>query len=118
MSRKEAQARLKINHLLEEAGWRLFDSEQGKHNVTVEDTVKLSELGDDFEHAPNGFIDYLLHDSHGFPLAVLEAKRESVHPLTGRNKPVPTLTPSMPVILFSPTVTPITFGILKKEIPS
>lgn len=86
MSRKEAQARLKINHLLEEAGWRLFDSEQGKHNVTVEDTVKLSELGDDFEHAPNGFIDYLLHDSHGFPLAVLEAKRESVHPLTGKEQ--------------------------------
>jgi type I restriction enzyme, R subunit len=27
---KEAQARIKINKLLEEAGWRFFDSDDGK----------------------------------------------------------------------------------------
>jgi type I restriction enzyme R subunit len=27
---KEAQARIKINKLLEEAGWRFFDDENGK----------------------------------------------------------------------------------------
>lgn len=86
MPRTEASARLKINHLLEEAGWRLFDSSQGKANVSVEDHVRLSEVGDDFENTPKGYIDYLLHDSKGFSLAVLEAKRESTHPLTAKEQ--------------------------------
>lgn len=30
MSDKEARARIKINKLLEEAGWRFFDTEEGK----------------------------------------------------------------------------------------
>ncbi len=38
---KEAKARIKINKLLEEAGWRFFDSEQGPANVTLENTVKI-----------------------------------------------------------------------------
>lgn len=29
MSQKEAKARLKINQLLEQAGWRLFDGPDG-----------------------------------------------------------------------------------------
>ncbi len=36
MSHKEAQARIKINKLLEAAGWRFFDSEAGKANVALE----------------------------------------------------------------------------------
>lgn len=35
MSKKEAAARLKINKLLEESGWRLIDSEAGRANVDV-----------------------------------------------------------------------------------
>lgn len=34
MSNKEAQARIKINRLLEEAGWRLIDSEKWKSQCT------------------------------------------------------------------------------------
>ena len=33
----EAKARIKINKLLEEAGWRFFDSEEGKTNILLED---------------------------------------------------------------------------------
>ena len=40
---KEAQARIKINKLLEAAGWRFFDDEQGKANVALEPNVKLSK---------------------------------------------------------------------------
>lgn len=81
---KEAKARLKINIMLEESGWRLLDSPQGKANVTVEGNIKLQAMGDDFEHAPTGFIDYLLLDPRGFPLAVLEAKSQSRDPLDGK----------------------------------
>jgi type I restriction enzyme R subunit len=33
MSAKEAQARIKINKLLEAAGWRFFDDAQSKANI-------------------------------------------------------------------------------------
>jgi len=32
---KEAQARIKINRLLEVAGWRFFDDEAGKANIAL-----------------------------------------------------------------------------------
>jgi len=91
MSQKEAKARIKINKLLEEAGWRLLDSHAGKANVVFEGHVKitqqmLSDSGEDFEHTMNGFIDYLLLDEKGFPLIVLEAKSESKNPLVGKEQ--------------------------------
>ena len=36
---KEAKARVKINKLLEDAGWRLLDDENGKANVELEQEV-------------------------------------------------------------------------------
>jgi hypothetical protein len=39
---KEAKARIKINKLLEEAGWRLLDNEHGKANVLLENHVNLT----------------------------------------------------------------------------
>ncbi len=83
MSQKEAKARLKINKLLEEAGWRLLDSDAGPANVDVENKVNL---GEDFEHTQNGFIDYLLLDNRQKPIAVLEAKRESIPPLSAKEQ--------------------------------
>lgn len=35
MPEKEAEARIKINKLLEKAGWRLCDDENGRKNVTL-----------------------------------------------------------------------------------
>jgi type I restriction enzyme R subunit len=56
---KEAQARIKINKLLESAGWRFFDDAMGKANVALEPNVKLShdqinDLGENFESTKNG----------------------------------------------------------------
>ena len=76
MSAKEASARIKINKLLEQAGWRFFDDESWKANIQVETNVKISEMWDDFENISNGFIDYLLLDNNGYPICVLEAKSE------------------------------------------
>ena len=90
MTKKEAKARIKINKLLENAGWRFFDDENGKANITLENNVKitqtvLNELGEDFEKTSNGFTDYTLLDEHNFPIIVIEAKKESLNPLTEKN---------------------------------
>ena len=91
MPSKEAQARIKINKLLETAGWRFFDSALGKANIALEPNVKLTQqqvdaLGNDFETSSSGFIDFLLLDEQGFPLVVLEAKAESKNPLNGKEQ--------------------------------
>jgi type I restriction enzyme, R subunit len=83
---KEAKARILINELLQRAGWRFFDDDAGPANIALEANVKikkntLDEFGDDFEKTANGFVDYLLLDHQGFPLAVLEAKSEKDDPL-------------------------------------
>jgi type I restriction enzyme R subunit len=86
MGNKEAKARIRINELLHRAGWRFFDDANGPANISLEANVKLESLGDDFEKTAKGFIDYLLLDERGFPIAVLEAKRESLDPLVGKEK--------------------------------
>jgi type I restriction enzyme R subunit len=78
--RKESQARLKINKLLEESGWILIDTPKQRANVDTEPNVK-SETGDD-----DGFIDYLLFDTKGFPLVVIEAKSQDLDPLVGKEQ--------------------------------
>jgi type I restriction enzyme, R subunit len=88
---KEAKARIKINELLKEAGWRLLDTEKESANVILEGNVKiteklLTESGEDFDKIKNGFMDYLLLDKKGFPIAVLEAKSESKEPLDGKEQ--------------------------------
>ena len=65
MSAKEAKARIKINKLLEESGWRFFDNEKGRANIHLESKTKIEDLGDDFEKLKNGFIDFLLTDDNG-----------------------------------------------------
>ena len=87
----EATARIKINKQLERADWRFFPEGNKPANIRLELSVPLrppdlDTLGDDFETAPKGVIDFLLLDSKGFPLIVLEAKSESKNPLTGKEQ--------------------------------
>jgi type I restriction enzyme R subunit len=91
LATKEATARIKINRLLDEAGWQFFDSESGQANIVLEPNVKLKTsdidaLGQDFEKAKNGFIDFLLLDGEGKPLIVLEAKSEEKNPLSAKEQ--------------------------------
>ena len=50
----EAKARIKINKLLEEAGWRFFDKDGRPANIVLEPNTKiiqhqLDNFGDDVE---------------------------------------------------------------------
>lgn len=91
MSAKEAKARIKINKLLEEAGWRFFDIDGKSANIQVEPNVKISKqqvdsMGENFDKVKNGFIDFLLLDEKGHPFIVLEAKSEDKDPLIGKEQ--------------------------------
>ena len=60
-------------------------------NIRVEQKVVLKHedleaLGDDFENATSGRIDFLLLNEKGFPLVVLEAKSEDKNPLVGKEQ--------------------------------
>lgn len=89
--KNEAHARIKINQLLEEAGWRFFDNEKGKANILLENHVKITQKeidawGNDYEKTKNGSLDFLLVDSNNKPICVLEAKKESLHPLVAKEQ--------------------------------
>ena len=88
---KEATARIKINRLLEQSGWRFFEDDAGPANIRLESGVSLQQsdldtLGVDFEKSKKGFIDFLLLDAKGFPFIVLEAKSEDKQPLVGKEQ--------------------------------
>jgi type I restriction enzyme, R subunit len=89
----EAQARITINKMLEDAGWRFLpDSRGNRENVILEHRVSgrtfspNADLGNDFERAPEGFVDYVLLNTDGRAVAVVEAKRESIDPLTAKEQ--------------------------------
>lgn len=89
--KNEAHARIKINQLLQEAGWRFFDNEEGKANILLENHVKITQKeidawGNDYDKTKNGSLDFLLVDSNNKPICVLEAKKESIHPLSAKEQ--------------------------------
>ena len=91
MPSKEATARIKINKLLETAGWRFFADGNAPANIRLEASVSiktsdLNALGDAFERTSKGYIDFLLLNGKGFPLIVLEAKSEEKNPLVGKEQ--------------------------------
>lgn len=91
MPEKEAHARIKIDQLLVESGWRFQDDENANANIILEQNVKLTEtrrdeLGNDFEKTKNGFTDYSLLDKSGRVICVIEAKAEHLNPLVGKEQ--------------------------------
>jgi type I restriction enzyme R subunit len=67
---RESDARIIIDRKLREAGWNIED----KNQVSTE------------EQSKKGRADYLLKDGRGKPLAVIEAKRFSVDPESGKQQ--------------------------------
>ncbi|MFN5432587.1 MAG: DEAD/DEAH box helicase family protein, partial [Cyclobacteriaceae bacterium] len=89
--KNEATARIRINKLLEEAGWRFFDDENGQANILLENKVQITqkiidEWGEDYEKTSSGSLDFLLVDNSGKPICVLEAKKESIHPIAAKEQ--------------------------------
>lgn len=92
MPGKEAPARIRINRLLEQASWCFFP-ENGKpdniiyeHRATRKVVLPAFDLGADFDKAPDGFVDYLRLNLERKAVAVVEAKRESINPLEGKEQ--------------------------------
>jgi len=83
---KEAKARIKINKLLEDAGWRFFKAPGGPETIMVETGIKIEDVGDNFEKIKKGYVDYLLLSEEGYPVGVLEAKSEDKDPLIGKEQ--------------------------------
>ncbi|MEM7375611.1 MAG: DEAD/DEAH box helicase family protein [Bacteroidota bacterium] len=69
----EANARIAIDKLLKEAGWVLF-GDDGSVNVDTEMQNR------------SGVADYVLKDSSNFPLCIIEAKKELISPLAGKEQ--------------------------------
>lgn len=89
MLQKEALARININKLLEDAGWRFFPNEKGIANIQLEPNVKIKQEdldGIELKKIKNGFVDYLLLDENGFPFVVVEAKKDAIHPLDAKEQ--------------------------------
>jgi type I restriction enzyme R subunit len=91
MVSKEATSRIKINKLLEAAGWRFYPQGSAPANIRLElgVTIKPSDLealGEDLQNTSKGYMDFLLLDTRGFPLIVLEAKSEDKNPLVGKEQ--------------------------------
>ena len=91
MPTNEATARIKINARLEKAGWRFFAKEGKPADIVLEQgatirQVDIDSWGNDFEKIQRGYIDFLLLDSKGHPLIVLEAKAEDKDPLSGKEQ--------------------------------
>ncbi|MCF9046588.1 DEAD/DEAH box helicase family protein [Acinetobacter nectaris] len=73
---KEDETRkIKIDLMLEEAGWDF--TKNIKTEVLVTDMPNNSG---------KGFVDYVLYDANGLPLALVEAKRTAVDPETGQQQ--------------------------------
>ena len=83
MNDNEAKVRLKINKLLEQSGWKLLDDDKSRANVDVEYSTKIRRNDTEYKKA---LLDYLLFDSKGFPLCVLEAKKEEINPLSAKEQ--------------------------------
>lgn len=91
MFEKEATVRIKINKLLEAAGWRFFPDGGTPANIRLKSiatitSTDLDALGENFEKAERGFVDFLLLGARGFPLIVLEAEAEDKNPLGGKEQ--------------------------------
>ncbi len=89
----EAQARITVNKMLEEAGWRFMPDAQGRrenivceHRVTRRVFSPNHDLGNNLERSPDGFIDYVLLNIDQRPVAVVEVKREDIDPLTAKEQ--------------------------------
>ena len=74
ISRNEAQSRIQIDELLSKSNW-VIDVEDSNHNVIPE-----------YPTPSGGKADYVLLDSGGFPLCILEAKNFDTDPLSAKEQ--------------------------------
>ena len=89
MTPKEAQARIKINQLLEAAGWRFFVEGGSPANIQLEPrvTIKTQDLdapGENFELPSKRSIDFLLLNDRNVPAKPRLKKAKNFQNWTGQ----------------------------------
>ena len=98
----EADARIVIDDLLRHAGWDPADKSQVLTEVHLQDSEGASvgrepagtygppgHGNQDGDEIPTGRADYVLRDSRGRPLAVIEAKRSAIEPYSAKQQALP-----------------------------
>ncbi len=97
----EADARIVVDDLLRQAGWDPADKSQVLTDVTVRENTSLVAEPDTSYGAPSsrktpdgdeihtGRADYVLLDSRGRPIAIVEAKRSAIEPYTAKQQALP-----------------------------
>jgi type I restriction enzyme R subunit len=93
MSPSEQDARIKIDDQLKAVGWDLNDKQQVRTAVPIYRSDAVSEppveyAGKSSSH-PIGYADYVLYNQDGRPLAVVEAKKEALHPYIAKQQALP-----------------------------
>ncbi|MBM3331723.1 DEAD/DEAH box helicase [candidate division WOR-3 bacterium] len=92
MGLSEADARIVIDRLLREAGWDPEDKSQVKTERPAARSAAFVAEGKDGrefitgDNASSGRSDYVLYDSRGRPLAVIEAKSADINPYTAKQQ--------------------------------
>lgn len=95
----EADARIVIDVQLRAAGWDPIDKSQVRTEVPFNRAEQEVQAGivptigaiqtSDGDVKPTGFIDYVLYDQRGRPLAIIEAKKQAIHPYTAKQQALP-----------------------------
>lgn len=84
---KETDARIVIDELLRHAGWNPADKSQIR---TEEYVATVAESESAYADEPgNGRADYVMLDTNGRPLAIIEAKRSATHPYSAKQQALP-----------------------------
>lgn len=95
---KETDARILIDDQLRAAGWNPADKSHVLTEVLVTGGVlKVAEpntratvlTAADGDMVPTGRADYVLLDQRGRPLAIIEAKRQAIHPYVAKQQALP-----------------------------
>ncbi len=95
---KETDARILIDDQLRAAGWTPADKSHvltevlvtgGVLNVAEPNTRATVLTTADGDMVPTGRADYVLLDQRGRPLAIIEAKRQAIHPYVAKQQALP-----------------------------
>lgn len=95
---KETDARILIDDQLRAAGWDPADKSQVETEVRVTGNPPGFESPGsaarvlstaDGDAVPTGRADYVLRDQRGRPLAIVEAKRQAIHPYVAKHQALP-----------------------------
>ena len=120
---KEAFARIKINKLLEKAGWRFFADDGKPANIRLESSVSikstdLDALGENFEKTARATSTSCCSTPRAFPLSSLRRSQRIRTRSSAKNRPANTPAPRTAASSFYPTATCTTFGIWSVATPT